>query len=187
MQKAVIVMQDQVFHLRDNLTALKQNIIEGCKNAVTAFQEKGVSALDNIARFFKVKPILEKMRGGLEKDIQFDNKAIAKIEAISAEYHEAGLHLKNMGRALSGKEAAQEAKPSGNLSKALIAPYRAERSCFIAMKRSVEKAIGGLARLEEKAAARKPSIKKTMQELNEQIAAAQPPAPDRPRPVSHDR
>lgn len=53
LQKAVIVMQGQVLDLRERLSELKQNIIDGCKNAVTAFKETGISTLDNVARFFK--------------------------------------------------------------------------------------------------------------------------------------
>lgn len=186
MQKAVIFMQGQVLDLRDNLAELKQNVIYGCKNAVAAFTEKGISALDNITRFFKIKPILENMRDSLNKNIQFDNKAIAKIEAASAEYHKAGRHLKNMGRVFVGREAMTEAKAPGKLAAAVSAPYRAERSCFVSMKKSVEAAIRKMERLEEKA--HKPSIKQTMQVFNEQIVQAKKDAPaaERPQPVAHD-
>ena len=186
MQKAVIAMQGQVLDLRDKLAELKQNVIDGCKNAVAAFKEKGISALDNITRFFKIKPILENMRDSLGKNIRFDDKAIAKIEAVSAEYHEAGRHLKNMGRAFIGKEAVTEAKAPGKVA-AVAAPFRAERSHFVSMKKSVEAAIRKMERLEEKA--RKPSIKQTIQTLNDQIAQAKKDAPvaERPRPVAQDR
>ena len=52
LQKTVIVMQGQVLDLRDKLAELKQHVIDGCKNAVAAFRENGISALDNVARFF---------------------------------------------------------------------------------------------------------------------------------------
>jgi len=190
MQKAVIAMQGQVLDLRDKLAELKQNVIDGCKSAVAAFKEKGISALDNITRFFKVKPLLENMRDTLNDSIKHDDKAIARIEAVSAEYHEAGRHVGNIGRAMMGKEAVQDVKPVGKLAKALEAPFRAERSCFVSMKKSVEAAIGSLARLEERAAERKPSIKQAMQTFNEQIAQAKKDAPavERPRPAAaHDR
>lgn len=94
LQKTVIVMQGQVLDLRDKLAGLKQNVIDGCRNAVATFKETGISALDNVARFFKVRPILENIRDTLTKNIAYDDKAIAKIEAISTEYHQAGRHLK---------------------------------------------------------------------------------------------
>jgi len=187
LQNAVKTLEKNIATLRERLDELKQNIIGGCKNAVAVFKEKGISALDNIARFFKVKPILENMRGELNKNIQLDDKAITKIEAVSAEYHQAGRHLRNIGRALLGMESVQDAKPVGKLAKALEVPFRAERSCFVSMKKNVEAAIDGLTRLEDRA---KPSIQKTMQTHNEKIAEGKKdaPTPERPRPAAaHDR
>lgn len=189
LQKAVIVMQGQVLDLRNRLSGLKQNIIDGCKSAVAAFKETGISALDNVARFFKMRPILESMRDILTKDMQYDDKAIAKIEAISTEYHQAGRHLKNMGRAMLGKEALQEVKQPGKLAAAISAPFRAERSCFAAMKKSADKALGAISRLEERAAEKKPSIREALATHNEKIAQAKKDAPttERPRPANAER
>ncbi|KRU37467.1 DUF6674 family protein [Clostridium sporogenes] len=189
LQKAVIVMQGQVLDLRDKLVELKQSVIDGCKNAVTAFKETGISALDNVARFFKVRPTLEAMRDMLTKDIQYDDKAIAKIEAISTEYHQAGRHLKNMGRVMLGREAAQEVKQPGKLAAVIPAPFRAERSHFSSIKSHIEKSLNTLARLEERAAEKKPSIREALATHNEKIAQAQKDAPttERPRPVNAER
>lgn len=189
LQKTVIVMQGQVLDLRDKLAELKQNVIDGCRNAVAAFKETGISALDSVARFFKVRPILESMRDMLTKDIQYDDKAIAKIEAISTEYHQAGRHLKNMGRAMLGREAAQEVKQPGKLAAVISAPFRAERSHFCTIKVHVENSLDTLARLEERAAEKKPSIREALATHNEKIAQAQKDAPttERPRPANAER
>ncbi|MEC0139905.1 hypothetical protein P4H94_23920 [Paenibacillus macerans] len=189
LQKAVIVMQGQILDLREKLAELKQNVIDGCRNAVAAFKETGISALDNVARFFQVRPTLEAMRDMLTKNIQYDDKAIAKIEAISTEYHQAGRHLKNMGRAMLGREAAQEVKQPGKLAAVISAPFRAERSHFSSMKSHVEKSLNTLARLEERAAEKKPSIRETLATHNEKIAQAKKDAPaaERPRPANVER
>lgn len=189
LQKTVLVTQGQVLDFRERLAELKQNVIDGCKNAMTAFKETGISALDNITRFFKVRPILEAMRDTLTKNIAYDDKAIAKIEAISTEYHQAGRHLKNMGRAMLGREAVQEAKQSGRLAAVISAPFLAERSCFAAMKQSTDKALGAIFRLEERAAEKKTSIREALATHNEKIAQAQKDAPtaERPRPVNAER
>lgn len=171
LQNAVKAVEKNIAVLRERLDTVKHNIIEGCKDAVTAFKEKGVSALDNIARFFKVRPILESMRDDLKKAIQADDRAIATIEAVSAEYHQAGRHLKNIARAVAGKEAGQDVKPVGKLAEALQEPFKMTRSVNTAMKSGVDAAINKLAQL-EKAAERKPSIQKTMQAFNEQIEKA---------------
>jgi len=135
-QTAVIVLQGQVSVLREKLAVLKANIISGCREATAAFKDKGVTALDSIARFFKVKSAFESIRDYLEKSISQDDKVIAKIEAISMEYHQAGLHIKNIGRAMYGKEAAQEAKNNGKLAAAISYPFRIERKCFAVIKRA---------------------------------------------------
>lgn len=59
MKKAVITMQNQVMELQEKLAGLKQNIIEGCKNAVAAFHEKGIIALNNIAGFSRLSQLLK--------------------------------------------------------------------------------------------------------------------------------
>ena len=178
MRDATILMQDRVITLRENLAALKAAIVEGCKNLLSAFKEKGTQALHNTARFFKLRPALETLRDNLNDSIKSDERIIAKIEAVSTEYHKAGQHIKNMGRALTGKEAVADAKAPGKVAKTFAAPFHAERSCLLSAKKSVENAIGRLARL-EKAAERKPSIKQTIKEFNYQIANAPKSAPNR--------
>lgn len=187
LQNAVKTLEKNVAVLRRRLSTVNRNVIDGCKNAVDAFKEKGISALHNVARFFKIRPLLEVMRNDLTENIRFDEAAISKIEAASAEYHEAGRHVKNMARALTGMESVRDAKSAGRLATALEAPFKAERSCFISMKKNVEATLSGLSTL-EKAAERKPSIRKTMNALNEQIAQGKKEAPtaERPRPVAHD-
>jgi len=186
LQNAVKTMEKNVAVMRERLDELKENIIDGCKNAVAAFKEKGLSALRNIAEFFHLRPGLEALRDNLSKSIKLDDAAMAKIEAVSAEYHEAGRHIKNIGRAIVGKEAIQEAKAPGKLAAAVAAPYRAERACLIAARRHINAAIGAVERLENRE--RKPPIMETINKLNEQIAQAKKDAPavERPRPVAHD-
>jgi len=189
LQKAVTPMQEQVLDLRERLSELKQTVIDGCKHAVAAFKETGISALDHAARFFNIRPTLEAMRDTLTNNIQIDDKAIAKIEAISAEYHQAGRHLKNIGRAMLGREAIQEAKLPGKLAKAISAPLRAEHSHFAHLKKHVERAIGAVARLEERAAEKKPSIREAIGTHYEKIAQTKKDAPpvERPRPADVER
>ncbi len=188
LQNAVKTLDKNTVTLRERLDAVKRNVIEGCKNAVSAFREKGVSTLDNITRFFKVRPILESMRGSINRSISLEDRMISTIEAVSTEYHQAGKHLRNMARAMTGQDAVHDVKPVSKLAKAMEAPLKANRACFAAMKKSVETTLSRIAVL-ERAAERKPSIQKTMQSLNEQIAQGKKDAPtvDRPRPFQEER
>ncbi|MFR2823946.1 MAG: DUF6674 family protein [Enterocloster bolteae] len=116
LQKSIVVLQDRILALRDSLAELKAGIIEGCKNTLTAVKERGISALDHAARFFHIAGATA-LRNSINEGIQADEKAISRIEAVSAEYHEAGRHVKNIGRALMGKEAVQEAEGSRQAGK----------------------------------------------------------------------
>jgi len=181
LQKAVITMQAQVIEMRDKLAALKQSVIDGCKNAVQAFKDKGIAALDNIARFFKIRPILESIHTGADRAAQSAAKTVANIETISAQYHEAGKHLKNAGRALTGQEIVQDAKPNGLVSKTFSAPFRAVRACFAGIRNHAVVAVSKLKQLEEQAATRKPSIKKDIEKYTEKIEREGRDAPNRAR------
>jgi len=175
LQSAVKAVESNIAVLRERLDAIRQNVIDGCRNAVSAFKEKGIVALDDIARFFKIRPILESMRDNLTKTIQTEDKAIAAIETVSAEYHQAGRHVRNIFRAVTGKEAVQDVKAAGKLAQALRTPVQSIRSAHAAMKNTVEATIGKLTRL-EKTAERKPSLEKTMRSYREQAQKA-PKAP----------
>ena len=179
MQKAVIAMQVHVLEMREKLAELKTAFIDGCKNALAAFKEKGISALDNIARFFKIKPLLEAVHTGADKAAQSADRAVSNIEAASKRYHEAEMHIKNAGRALSGKEILTEAKDPGMIAKTFSTPFRATRFCFKGIRNNAVAAVGKLNRLEERAAEKKPSIKKTMEDFNKQIKEAERDTPER--------
>ena len=173
LQKSVQALEVKVVSLREQIAALKENIIEGCKQALAEFKEHGTAALDGAARFLHLREGLEGMQKTTESCIHTNEQALKTIETVSTEYHEAGKHLKNVGRAILGKEAVQDAKAMGKVAKTIAAPYKAERSCLLAMRGSIQKALSGLERLEQ-AAEKKPSILKTMQEQNKKIQSEPP-------------
>ena len=182
LQRSVQTLEAKVSQLRVQIDALKEIIIEGCKQALADFKQRGTAALDGVARFFHLREGLEGVKETIQAGIATDEKALAKIEAVSAEYHEAGRHLKNVGRALMGKEAVQEAKAVGKLAKTVQAPYRAERACYLAARNSLDEAVSSLDRL-EKAAEKQPSILKAMKEHKETT----PPKKEKSTPAAaHD-
>lgn len=185
LQNAVHAMEGRVTEAGGRLDALKDSIVDGCKKALAAFKEKGAAALNNLAGFFRIKDGLQSIRDSLSEGIQTAEKSIARIEAVSREYHEIGKHVKNMGRAMAGKEAVPDARPVGKLAKALEAPFKSELACLTGARRSVDGAIGALARLEQ--AAQRPSVLKTIREGKRQAQGpeAKAPAPEkskRPEP-----
>ncbi len=126
------------------------------------------------------------------QSIGYDEQSMKKIAAVSTEYHEVGKHVKNVGRAMTGKELIQEAKPVGRLADMMMAPFQLDRTVSSAVKHQVEKAIKSLENLEQRAvrqqeaktagkSEKKPSILKNLQNFKEQAAqtAQNTPAPQR--------
>jgi predicted nuclease with TOPRIM domain len=155
LQNAVKSLEHKVAEIKGRLVELKGSIAEGCKNAVAAFKEKGVAALDRLASFFHIKSGLQDWNKRIDSAIKDDDKAVAKIEAFAAEYHSAGRALKNMARVAVGKQPVDAKKEAGRLTKALAAPYRMQKTALIGLKKSIGKAIASLEGLENTAAARR--------------------------------
>jgi chromosome segregation ATPase len=184
LQNTINALREQIQALREQLETLKAAIIEGCKNALAAFKERGAAALNGIAKFFKVRPVLEKMAGTLEQAEQRNTRAVAKIEAISAEYHKAGRHLKNLGRAIAGKDPLPDPKPVGKAAKAVEAPFKAACACIAAAWYQVQGALENLSKL-EKAAEKPPPVKEQFDKAAKQAAAhnAARSAPGKAKPA----
>jgi len=190
LQNAIKALEIKVAEMKERIGELKNNIVEGCKSAVKAFKDKGISALNNLASFFSVKKNLQDLTRNIDTVIQVDEKAIAKIEAFSAEYHSAGRAISNMARVAIGKEPIDAKKEAGKLSKALAAPYKAEKSVLIKLKGSINNAITKLEQLENTAAAekkaeralvKKPSMLEKLAANKERVAQAkrEVPIPER--------
>lgn len=170
LQKAVILLQDGILSLRDRISELKTAVIDGCKKTLGAFKEQGASALAHTSEFLHIRPALEAVGRELDKTIAQDEKALSVIETASREYHEAGLHLKNALRAVTGREPVAEPKGPGALARGMSAPLKAERAVLRSMKGRTE---GALKRLEHLEQAARPPIRQTMEEMGAKAAAEQ--------------
>lgn len=158
MEKTYMIMQNNALHLRDLITNLKEKIINGCRNTLDAFREKGVSALNGVVKFLHIRPALKIIQDSLNNSIINQEKAINSIIRISEEYHLAGLHLKNIGKTIVGKDTVSDIKPMGSLGKTIKAPFKVAHSCFTNMKKSVDTALLNIEKLEQKAVKHPSSI-----------------------------
>jgi len=161
-----------MLEMGDKIKILKENIISGCRNALDAFKQKGVSALNNVVGFFKIKPALISMCNNIDNSIDRSNKSISKVELMSKETCQTGRHLRNIGRAFIGKAPIEEAKPIGKMAKAIIAPTRLEIACLNGMKKHISGAIHCLDKLEKTAEKCKPSVIATMEGFEQKIKQA---------------
>ncbi|MGL6200438.1 MAG: DUF6674 family protein [Lachnospiraceae bacterium] len=171
LQNTIRTLEKNINEARKALDAVKQQIIDGCKNAVSAFKEKGISALHNLAAFFKIEKGLQSFRSNINQSITADEKALAKIEAFSTEFHKAGTHVRNMGRTIMGKEATQEVKSKGSFAKGVELPYKADLAILKGVGKSVDAAIAKLHQLEkssDKHVNKKPSVLENLAKMKKQ-------------------
>jgi hypothetical protein len=109
---------------QESLKNLMDKVVDGCKKIVEAAKETGIIAKDNVAEFFEIKDILSddnKIFGAID---QLCEKAVRNTETFFAEADKMGGHMKNMARALVGKETLEVGdKQPGLLAKFFSAPY----------------------------------------------------------------
>ena len=131
------------------LGEIKTAIVEGAKNAVIAFKEKGISALNAVMKFFKIKDGLNSMRESVNKSIVSANTAINKIEQISSEIHAAGSHRRNIFRIMANKETKDDIKSNGNVMKVIQVPFKAVKAIMSGTKNVILMATAKLENLDK--------------------------------------
>lgn len=154
----------QIEQAKEKLGAIKDKIVQGAKDAVAAVKEKGIGALNSAVSFLGVKDELESLREGLDKNTKSCDRSLARVDAISRQYHEVGTATRNFGRAVSGKEVRDDTKDSGKLAKVAAAPFHTLKKLYSGMAKGAEAAIGKLEKLEQAA---KPSMLENLQALKE--------------------
>ena len=90
LQKSYTAMEANISVMRHRLSELKGQIINGCRNILADFRERGTVALNGITQFLHVRPVLESIQSAAEKSMQASNRAVARIDAFSTEYHKWG-------------------------------------------------------------------------------------------------
>ena len=181
LQKSCKAMEANISAMRHHLSELKDQIINGCRNILADFRERGAVALNGITQFLHVRSVLESIQSAAEKSMQASNRAVARIDAFSTEYHEIGRHLKNMDRAIQGKPAETDAKENGKIARVFKGAFKVEGALISSINRNAEWALNTLARLEQ-TAERRPSVLEAMREQ----AAKTEPAKKQSAP-SHDK
>lgn len=181
LQKNCKTLEGNVDAMRQRILELKGQVIEGCRNILKDFADRGAVALNGVSRFLRLKPALEAVQAAVEKTVQSSDRAASRIDAFSTEFHEAGRHLKNMGRTIQGRPAQAEAKENGRVADAFKGAFKIERAFASAISENVGLSLNALARLEQRAE-RRPSVLGAMREQ----AAKLEPAKEQPAP-SHDK
>ncbi len=102
--------QEKISQVGNMVGTVKTNFVLAAGNAVQSFKEKGRSVLSKAVQAMKIPVVLSKMKGGFHRAAQAMENLVNDVDVKREQLHEAGVHLQNAGRALSGKEA-KEAEP----------------------------------------------------------------------------
>jgi len=153
--KMVNNLKSTLREAQSKLNEIKTAIVEGVKQALTAFKEKGISALNAVMKFFKIKDGLSALRDSVDKSIVSANKSIDKIEQISTEIHAAGNHRRNVFRLIANKETKDDVKTNGKVMKAVQLPFKGARAAMGGAKKAVDSAAVKLENLDRKVQADK--------------------------------
>lgn len=190
MQGAAAKLEHKAHQIKETLDNLWEKIAGCAAAAVENFKEAGVSALDKAVSAIGVKNVLESLQEKISGMIADTKQNIEKMESIGHELRSVGGHLKNAGRAVTGKETqVVDGGQEGRFQSVVLAPMRATQKLLSNMNNATLAAIGGVENLEvsaeaarearaERQAEKKPSIRKALAE--KKVEAAHPaPAPEK--------
>ncbi len=211
-QGMVNALQSKVQQAQEKLVSLREKIMQCAANAVESFKRAGVTALDKAVSAMGIHKTLEAVQQNISGSLDDAKKSIEKVEALGHELRSAGGHLKNAGRAVTGKETqAIDGGQEGRFQAAVLAPMRTVHKMLSSMNNATLAAIGNVERLETAAEAvreakkppqaldekkepadkaepardtrsEKPSIRKALNEKKAEATARPAPEPERKAP-----
>ena len=191
MQGVVTNLENKVEWARNMLVGLRERITDRARDAVESFKEAGVSALDKAVAAMGVKNVLESLQDHLSNMIADTKRTIEKVENIGHELRSVGGHLKNAGRAMTGKEAQTvDGGQEGRFQSVVLAPMRGTKNLLSGMNNATLAAISGVEHLEqtaedvraaraERQSEKKPSIRQALAEKKAEAAARSASAPEK--------
>ena len=181
--KGVSAIQEKVTQAKEQLTHIKADFSQSVKKALSSVKQQGISALNKAVDFMGIKTALADMRENLQSSISQTQKSIDRINAIGSELHALNEHSRNLGRALTGKEAKE--LTARNEDKGVLAAK--SKALLENMEKGVTRAIQSVDRLEQTAAKgreQKPSIREGLKAAKEQERPKRNPSPQKKQEVS---
>lgn len=152
--------QEKISQVGSMVGTVKTNFVRAAGNAVQSFKETGRSALSKAVRAMKIPVVLSKMKDGFHRAAQAMENLAYDTDVKREQLHEAGVHLQNAGRALSGKE--EKAAKTLESDKGILAKVRNALSDMGRAFSAMDRRAGTLA---EKISAGKPSVRTDLHDL----------------------
>lgn len=173
--RVVHTVEEKTAQAKAQLAEVKDTFIQGAGLAVRAAKDKGVVGLKTAVEKMGLRSGLERLKSGLHQCAEHVQGGINRLAALGDELHEVGGHVRNAGRALTGKEAAEITgrNPDRGVIHGIQAGLGKIGRLFTLMEQRTEKAMASIGRLEEKAekASDRPSIRDELRSLKQARAS----------------
>lgn len=166
-------MQKHINHLKDMLGGLRDKIVQAATQAVDNFKQTGKTGLHAVLQGLNVRGSLEQMEKSYGKSAQMADKAVKRLDATSQELRNVGTGLRNIGRALTGRETLSSRQENGRFANAVTLPLRTNLKIYRTLGNMAHGTIAKLDKLSQdvqRGKEQKPSVKQALQDAK----AAQP-------------
>lgn len=174
-------MGNKVTVLQNQLKEIKILLNEKAAQLVQNYKNKGIKALNHVCQFLGMKETMTQLKDSLLDNAQNMQESMDKIDNVAKELREVSTHIKNVGRAMTGKEtiAVPKQKEKGFFYH-MKRPYQSMKHFCVNQAVKLEKGIATMERLEQSAnkAAHKPSIMETLQTLKAQQTVQKKATPE---------
>lgn len=151
-KKTVESLEKSTKSFKERIDGFKKNIFQKAADIIRNFKEKGTIALHNIVQKLGIKENIQSHMKYYKDQAEKFNRTVEKLDAINAEFNAAKGHIKNIGRAIIGKEALDPQQKENFLIKILKRPYVNDRDNYIKLTEQAIKRLDRLEALEAKAA-----------------------------------
>lgn len=151
-KKTVENLEKSTKSFKERIDGFKKKLFQKAADIIRNFKEKGTIALHNIVQKLGIKENIQSHMKYYKDQAEKFNRTVEKLDAINAEFNAAKGHIKNIGRAIIGKEALDPQQKENFLIKILKRPYVNDRDNYIKLTEQAIKRLDRLEALEAKAA-----------------------------------
>lgn len=153
---------------REQLGGIKENIVRASRMVTDNLKGKGISGLNRALDSLGVRKAIRALQTHLNRTANVLEAGIERVEAVGRELRDAGSHLQNAGRVITGKERQDAPGKTGRLTAAIMTPLRRIREAIGKMESLSERALSRLDSLEQAAKEERPSVKDALKTLKNQ-------------------
>lgn len=169
--RVVTRVQGKMQEAKAQIQVLKERFVEGVNKTVKAMKENGFRVLAKTMDFVGIYNGLRKLHNYLGQSILALDRGIGRMGNVADEMHDAGTHIHNIGRALTGRETKKLSER--NVEKGPV--FQVQKSMFyvMGMMKGIEQRTGATLQKAEgmigkTQGAKKPSVRESLQCIREE-------------------